>query len=235
MKHIHTSSIHTRIIPTLAFAMSIASTASAGITFTGLERSVSVTGDSSTNNDLFTHYNVSQSYDEDTGGIFIGASADANQDSLLDNTLRTLTFDGAASANGGAVSSASASTTLQLNFDITAGTPYELLIDGSLTEFDGSGIDPGSQGGSGTARITLSYNGSMIYSNNPTTNGTISVNDLLVLDTGTYELNIILSGSGPAQVGGGSGRADLIVEFIPTPGTATFALACGLISTRRRR
>ena len=224
----------TKTIAAIATAMLIATVASAGVTFTSLDRTASA-GTVESSNELFTLFDADLHYTEDTGGVFAPASSSASQTSLLDNATQTLTFDGSASASGGAVSSASGSTSLILGFTVSAGMPAELMINGTLTEFDGSGIDPGSEGGNGTSLLRIFHNGSMIYSNAPTSNGTISVNDQLVLATGTYELSITLSGSGPPQVGGGSGRADLTVEFIPTPGTATIALACGFLSTRRRR
>ncbi len=235
MKHIHLLSDRTKLIPTIVCAMSIAGTAHSSVTFTNLDRTITVPGSSDSSSDLFTQFDSEVHYTEDTGGVFAPASSNASQTSLLDNATQTLTFDGSASAGGGAISGSSSSNTLFLDFSIGAGMSAEMMLTGEIFGRDGGGIDPGSSGGIGTARIQLFQNGGLIYNNFSGTAGTTIVNDLLTLDTGTYELSIVLNASGIPQTGSGLGRADLTVEFIPTPGTATIALAFGLISTRRRR
>lgn len=235
MKYIHSLSDRTKLIPTIVCAMSIAGTASASVTFTNLDRTITVPGSSDSSNNLFTQFDSMVNYTEDTGGVFAPASSSASQTSLLDNATHTLTFDGSASAGGGAISGSSSSNTLHLDFTVGSSMTAEMLLTGDIFGRDGGGIDPGSSGGIGTARIQLFQNGDLIYNNFSGTAGTTIVNDFLTLDTGSYQLSIVLIANGIPQTNSGFGRADLTVEFIPTTGTATIALACGFLSTRRRR
>ncbi|MFK7759843.1 MAG: hypothetical protein AB8C13_07850 [Phycisphaerales bacterium] len=235
MEYIHTLFNRAKLIPAIVCAMSIAGTASASVTFTNLDRRISVPGSSDSSNNLFTQFESMVTYSEDTGGVFAGAFSRASQSSLLDNATQTLTFDGSASAGGGATGGSSSSNTLNLDFTVGASMTAEMLLTGDIFGRNGGGIDPGSSGGIGTARIQIFQNGNLFYNNFSGTAGTTIVNDFLTLDTGNYRLNIVLSASGFPQTNSGLGRADLTVEFIPTPGTATIALAFGLITTRRRR
>ncbi|MGJ8636381.1 MAG: hypothetical protein ACSHX5_06020 [Phycisphaerales bacterium] len=235
MKYIHSYSDRTKLFPTIACAMLITTAASASVSFTSLDRSITVPGSSDSSNNLFTQFDSMVNYTEDTGDIFAPASSSASQTSFLDSATQTLTFDGSASAHGGAVSGSSSSNTLHLDFTVAASMTAEMLLTGDIFGRDGGGIDPGSSGGIGTARIQLFQNGNLIYNNFSGTLGTIIVNDLLTLDAGNYELSIVIGASGVPQTNSGLGRADLTVEFIPTPSTATIALACGFLSTRRRR
>ena len=228
--------MHKRAIP-IMLGFATASQASAGIVYTGLERSASVGGQPMSSSDLFGVFDADLEYDEDTGGVFIGASAHAEQYSELSDISQTLAFDGAASASGGAVSGASASTELLLSFLVETGSSLELRINGFVRAQTGSGIDPGSTGGAGSARLQIRRGGNPIYTRS-TGQGIVNIfHQTLTLDSGSYELHIMLGGSGPAQVGGGSGSAELDFEFraVPAPSSAMLLCAAGVFASRRRR
>lgn len=224
-----------RMFP-IVLAFAAASQASAGVVYTGLERSASVGGLPMSSSDLFSVFDADLEYDEDTGGVFIGASADAEQYSQLSDISQTLAFDGSARASGGAVSGASASTELLLSFLVETGSSLELRINGFVRAHTGGGIDPGSSGGVGSARLQIRRGGNAIYTRS-TGQGIVNIFQTLSLDSGSYELHITLSGSDPAQAGGGSGSAELDFEFnaVPAPSSAMLLCAAGVLASRRRR
>lgn len=234
--------IHTKPIAilTFVFGASTATAAPAGVTFTGIERSVSA-GSISTSSDLTEPFDVDLPYEQSTGGVFAPATARAQQSSSLDLSSETLTFVGLAQANGGALADADASSMLTLSFIVAPGMPTEMVFDGSLTARDGFGNEPGMLGGRGFALINLSLDGTTIFSRSafntsPGGNTSIVVDDVLELDAGSYELSLEVIGTGPVQVSGGRGTADLSVAFVvPAPGAAAIALAAGAFTARRRR
>lgn len=220
----------------IALGFAAASQASAGIVYTGLERSAQAGGLGSNSSELFTVFNANHDYQEDTGGLFIEASADAIQNSQLSDISQTLAFDGSVGASGGSVSGASASTELLLSFVVEAGSTLELAINGFVQGSSGGGIDPGSTGGIGSATFQINRGGNVYYSR-ATSDGTVNIDQDLTLDPGGYELLISLSAGGPPQVGGGSASADFAIQFttIPAPSSAMLLCAAGVLASRRRR